>query len=231
MIAEALRGLRDPGTRAAAADTLLNRCDWRVFGARWRLVEVETYVYSAAHPDPYVHRDPRQQAWRQWYLHRSGGTLKNGTFKGIDLTFGAADVHAGLLIRGVETAAGRIVDGPCNVVHALMAAAEVEHVRDLHARLVAEPTALRLVESPQPRTQLVFATVRFGLGGDRDERAWRESRQRFLTEPRRIKKARRLLIDALLQDGMEPDQIRALTGSPRPTIAARAAAIRRRQTP
>jgi hypothetical protein len=219
-----LIALRAPSTRAAAADALLHRCDWQVFGARWRLVEVETYVYSAAHPDPYVHQDPHQQRWRQWYLHRKGGTLKNGTFKGIDLTFGTEGVFCGLLIRGVETADGRVIDGPCNVVHALMAAAAVDHVAGLDACIHQNPEGLRLVESPQPRSQQVFSTERVGLGGDAAETSYRASRQRFLSEPQRIKKGRRLLLDALLADGWTVDAIRALTRSPRKTILARQAA-------
>lgn len=54
-----------------------------------RLLEVELYVYhSGTWADPYVHCDPRQLKPATWYVHQMGGSHKQGTFKGLDLTAG-----------------------------------------------------------------------------------------------------------------------------------------------
>ena len=65
-------------------------------------MEVEVYYHAADHPDPFAHRDPAQLHVGRWYFHRTGGTYRGGSFKGLDLAFGGSAAHAGVLIRGIE---------------------------------------------------------------------------------------------------------------------------------
>lgn len=225
MLDRLLRRLQTRVTAPAAVADLLNGWDLLAFGRRLRLIEVETYLHRPDDADPFVHCDPRQTAFATWYLHRKGGTLKNGTFKGLDLTYGDPDarIFGGLLIRSLEAADGSIVCGPCNVVDHLIAIAGVDHVARLAELLQPGTPAMTLEPAPTRRTAKAYATRRIGLGGDPRDAAWKAVPERYLTEPRRVKKGRRELIDALLAEGRPIDDIRALTGSPRKTITARAA--------
>src|SRR5690242_14156776 len=94
------------------ATALLTSARLVVGGEPHRLVEIECYYHGPDHPDPFAHRDPVQLHLGRWYFHRTGGVYRSGSFKGLDVAFGDGHSHAGLLIRGVETAAGTLIDGP-----------------------------------------------------------------------------------------------------------------------
>ncbi len=85
------------------AERLLNGSRLTVGKQAYRLVEIEFYYWSDAHPDPFAHRDPIQFSIGHWYFHRTRGTLRSGSFKGLDLTFGDGPTSGGILIRGMET--------------------------------------------------------------------------------------------------------------------------------
>ena len=73
---------------ATLAETLLNRTEFRVAGQPHRLIEVEVYYHSPAHPDPFAHKDKVQLESGRWYFHRTHGQYRGGNFKGLDLAFG-----------------------------------------------------------------------------------------------------------------------------------------------
>jgi hypothetical protein len=55
----------------------------------FRLTEIEFYLYSETHPDPYTHRSEEQRAFNAFYFHKfSNGTYKSGTWKGLDICLG-----------------------------------------------------------------------------------------------------------------------------------------------
>src|SRR5687768_6144859 len=80
------------------ADGIMNGCVITIGGEWHRILELEFYLHNAEHPDPYVHRNPQQLTVGQWYFHRTGNSYKGGTYKGLDITFGA-DSYGGILIR------------------------------------------------------------------------------------------------------------------------------------
>jgi len=45
--------------------------------------ELEVYLYSDYHIDPFVHKHPKQKNYCSWYFHESGN--------GVDLTFDKRD--------------------------------------------------------------------------------------------------------------------------------------------
>eukprot|EP01062_Namystynia_karyoxenos_P004215 TRINITY_DN11486_c0_g1_i1.p1 TRINITY_DN11486_c0_g1~~TRINITY_DN11486_c0_g1_i1.p1 ORF type:complete len:382 (+),score=151.89 TRINITY_DN11486_c0_g1_i1:74-1147(+) len=107
------------------AGELLLGWEMLIAGEVYRILELECYVHSDTHVDPYTHSDPDQEHCGVWYFHKRGGTFKAGSFKGMDLACGGKApagagkeaVHAGLLIRSIEDATtGHIVEGPCLVV-------------------------------------------------------------------------------------------------------------------
>ncbi|MFO0929741.1 MAG: hypothetical protein U0736_22415 [Gemmataceae bacterium] len=105
---------------AAIAERLLGGSRLVVAGVAHRLTEVEFYYHGGTHLDPFAHRDPVQRHTGRWYFHRTGGTLRGGSFKGLDLTFAGADAFGGILIRGVEPEGGALIDGPSRTVDHLL---------------------------------------------------------------------------------------------------------------
>ncbi len=227
-------GLEAPGAAEAwfaeIASRLLGTCRLQVAGVPHRLVEIEFYFDSEAHPDPFTHRHPEQAHSGRWYFHRIGASYRGGSFKGLDLTLGDGVAHGGILLRSLEAPGGRLVVGPSLCVDYLLEATRSPTVAalasaqaDLPAFAPAAP--LSLSESAAHDTKLtMFRTARVGLSLKRHRDALAidrlARRYRFLTEPRRITKGRAELIAALLTDGYSPEDIRSLTGSPRKAIAA-----------
>eukprot|EP01129_Flabellula_baltica_P013952 TRINITY_DN6586_c0_g1_i1.p1 TRINITY_DN6586_c0_g1~~TRINITY_DN6586_c0_g1_i1.p1 ORF type:complete len:160 (-),score=26.54 TRINITY_DN6586_c0_g1_i1:415-828(-) len=64
----------------------------------YRIAELEIYYSGGAHIDTFTHCDPYQQSCGEWYFHRKGKTYKSGSYKGLDITFGEANV---LFIEGL----------------------------------------------------------------------------------------------------------------------------------
>lgn len=58
----------------------------------YAMQDLEFYLVAPAHHDPYAHAHPSQRATGNWYLHRAGrgpgAGYREGTYKGLDLTFG-----------------------------------------------------------------------------------------------------------------------------------------------
>jgi hypothetical protein len=215
----------------AIAMHLLGPCRLRAADASCRLVEIEFYFDSNAHPDPFAHRDPIQASCGRWYFHRIGGSYRGGSFKGLDLTFGHGGAHGGILIRSLETPEGRLVVGPSLCVDYLLATTGSASVAAL-ASAIADRSAtdpespLQLIDGASAATVEVrlFRSARVGLSLKRHNDAIAADRlarpYRFLTEPRRVTKGRPELIAALLAAGHSPDDVRRLTGSPLKAIAA-----------
>lgn len=113
---------------------LLNHCLLKVDQETYRLVEIEYYLHSDVHPDPYVHCNPDQLLMHCFYFHKFGtGTYKAGTFKGMDLTFGDLNQKAyfGILVRSIENIkTGELIEGPCNVVNKILHTYHCESIID-----------------------------------------------------------------------------------------------------
>ncbi|KAF8886942.1 hypothetical protein BD779DRAFT_541824 [Infundibulicybe gibba] len=76
------------------ADELLKRSHL-VFGeVAFEFLEIEFYLNSGRHKDPFTHGNEEQGVTGRWYFHRAStsGTagFRGGTRKGFDLTFGPA---------------------------------------------------------------------------------------------------------------------------------------------
>lgn len=125
---------------AAAAAQLMNAWDLWIAGKAFRIAEVEAYVHSPHHADPYAHGDEGQTTCGVWYFHRKGGTYKSGSFKGPCLV-----VDKILELNGKESiaafAAGR-------------AAADL---------LAVSTEGLRLAPAAEPRSDPVRSSARVGL--------------------------------------------------------------------
>ncbi len=65
--------------------------------------DIEFYLYSNNHPDPFVHRHEKQKKFQSLYFHESGF--------GVDITFGNQIYYLSVLLRGISVN-GRNIDGP-----------------------------------------------------------------------------------------------------------------------
>ena len=105
-----------------------------IAGEIYEFTELEFYWYAAAHPDPYVHCHPEQQARGKWYFHRpthTSPTYKGGTFKGLDLTWGDSTTYFGVLIRSIYHPRTGAISGPCNVVDHILKSYQVDSIATL----------------------------------------------------------------------------------------------------
>ncbi len=220
---------------ARIADALLNWTDFRVNGQPHRLIEVEVYYYSLAHPDPFAHQDPVQLDGGRWYFHKTRGEYRGGSFKGLDLAFGDGTAYAGVLFRGLEKPDGTYVDGPSLLVDHLLnttgygTVAELD--RAIGTRLAWDTTQpLQLVPAATPQDRPVLRTARVGLSWKR--RRYRPNDPaakfllrpyRFLTEPRRTAKGKPHMVLAMLEADKAPEAITTETGCPLATVRRYAA--------
>lgn len=214
---------------ARIADFLLNGCDLLVCGKeRFRLCEVEAYYKGGYHIDPFTHCDARQQNHCAWYFHRSNGkSYKSGTYKGLDVAFGKDKIFAGFLIRSIERLSdGKLYEGPCLTVNAILDIAGVDSVAPFADDLMkgewqaastddAHPLRLVPTESGDPRTDEVHRCMRVGLTLKKQDQKEGRLRfigapYRFLTQMTRIKKGSPNIIAALAHEGLDPGEIAAM---------------------
>jgi 3-methyladenine DNA glycosylase Mpg len=220
-----------PAFRAMAA-LLLQRTTWHIAGVPHRFTEVEFYFNGRKHGDIFTHGDPMQRDFGRWYHHRTAGEYRGGTYKGLDIAFGASDAPAGILVRGIERvdATPALIDGPCMCVDHLLGlhgAPTVQAFAEGFDRSVDPPEAgtspSYLTVSDAPRSCTVYASPRVGLtlkkGATSARVHFLAQPYRFLSEPSRIKKGRVNLVLGMHRDGLGAADIARATGSAASQVA------------
>ena len=218
---------------ADLAAYLLNDVVLHISGHPHRMVEIEFYLYSTEHPDPFTHCDPQQLTVDSWYFHRQNGKgYKGGSFKGLDITFGAEDVHGGIIIRSIQSLADKsLVEGPCLVVNRILELTAQDSIANLVAQLLEEqgdkdqtlPSChleSSLYISPVSKSfaqQTLLKGPRVGLtlkraSGENWER-YLMANYRFVAATVGVKKYRNHLIVELLHDGLAEQRVSQLTGA------------------
>lgn len=210
------------------AERLLNGSRLIVGEQTYRLVEIEFYYWSKVHPDPFTHRDPIQFGVGRWYFHRTGGVHRGGSFKGFDLTFGDSTSSGGILIRGMETADGTMIDGPSLCVDHLLNATESANVATLDRAANAclaweKDNPLRLEATDELDGRPLIRSPRVGLSLKKAAPRAEATRfvmrsYRYLTQPLRTKKGKLLIVLALHARGENLDAIRQLTNCSRRVV-------------
>jgi hypothetical protein len=224
---------------ARIASQLLGGVRLVVGGQPYRLVEIEFYYYcDNIHPDPFTHCDPLQRECGRWYFHRTRGSYRGGTYKGLDITFGDSKAFGGILIRSIEAQDGTLFDGPSLCVDRLLMQVGVSDVAVLDGRIGSRlvwdadsPLVVDRAIGASRRVQRaiasephhIFTSPRVGLSLKKAKKSADMPRYillpyRYLTEPRRISKGKLYLVLALHVQGVSQDVIHKLTGSPRHTI-------------
>jgi hypothetical protein len=210
------------------AERLLNGARLVAGGEEHRFVEVEFYYHGEGHPDPFTHRDPLQLECGRWYFHRTRGTYRSGSFKGLDLTFGDGEAFGGVLIRGLETAGEALIDGPSLCVDHLLDATGAANVAALDRAIAGRPAweagnplLLRAARDGEVRPLVRSARVGLSLkraGARTEATRYVMSPYRYLTEPRRTKKGKALIVLGLAAAGEGAEAIARQTGCPRQAV-------------
>lgn len=187
-----------------------------IAGNLCRIAEVEFYRT----PDPFIHGDIDQQMSSNcFYFHKNGGTYKNGTFKGLDITMGDGQVYASMLIRSIMTPDG-FIEGPCNVVDYILKKNNKTKIEDLITAISppslpistyfqnnflmlipANHTEMKVYNGPRVGLSLKKEKEIFGL---RSHYVMKEFR--FTCFPKMIKKDRNMLAVAARFKGI-PDNV------------------------
>lgn len=199
----------------------------------FRVTEIEFYFNdllksssSANHPDTFAHGDTLQlKLCGAWYFHRSGPTLKGGTYKGLDLCFGEPNkAYGGILLRSmVKVEEGEekdVIEGPCNLVNTILDLNSrhenlklfvendlkgVKSAFDLQSKLFLQPCA--------PFDAKIYSSPRVGLTLKRKDEGLQYKpyflmqAYRFISSPKQIKKGKINLLLALASRGMTVEAI------------------------
>ena len=216
-----------PAWFARLASRLLFGCRLVAGGVPLRVIETEAYYRGPGHHDPFAHADPVQLTPGRWYFHRTGGQLRGGSFKGVDVAFGEAALpaYAGMLIRGVELPDGAVIDGPSLTVDYLLKLTGHATVRGLDEATAARvawdaDSPLRLVAA-DPRPGEALTALRVGLSLKKRRYAPDDPafpflfrRYRYLSEPTRTAKGKPHMVLPLLADGVPAAEVAARVGCP-----------------
>ena len=216
------------------ADELLNRTAFVIGGKRHRLLEIEFYYQDKGHEDPFAHGDEMQKTHNRWYFHRSGGEYRGGSFKGLDITFGAQGTHGGILIRTIEDEDGNQVNGCSLCVDKMLEITAQDSVADLDGEVderdvwdTDSPLYLETTSDLEERE--IYPTARVGLTLKRmyefpEMPAYLMRPLRFLTDPT-ISKGKLYTVASLIEKGLDDDAIRDITGTTRASITRARTAI------
>lgn len=217
-------------TIPAFTQHLLNTQCLEIQGVQHTLLEIEIYLWSDNHPDPFSHRNPIQREPGKWYFHTQGasGAYKGGTYKGLDVTFtldGSIECYGGILIRSMSGEAQSIIEGPCKVVDYILEKTGQASIKSLVDSLASldvtdRRNPIKLVArnpvgpfQPNSAPPTVYASPRVGLSLKRfssDKLDYLMRPYRFLTDPS-IKKYKNLIILAMLKEGLPETQIQEMT--------------------
>ena len=130
------------------AQKLFNETELIVNTKEYLLTEIEFYVYNEAHhPDPFVHRNEKQQTNNKWYFHGSG----------IDITIGDKNTYGGILLRGLKEVSdvdGTIYhNGPLNILREIFS----------QINLRASVQNFGLAERKENGNSEIYKSTRIGL--------------------------------------------------------------------
>merc|ERR1712193_214291 len=98
----------------ALGHDLVTKTVWMINDRPHVLLEVEAYLNSKKHPDPFTHSSPSQKHGGCWYFHSKGKSFNGGTYKGLDICIGFSEeekaaedsssggvAYGGFLIRSI----------------------------------------------------------------------------------------------------------------------------------
>src|SRR6185437_11368400 len=104
---------------------ILNKTILKVGKSKFRICEIEFYLYNKKHKDKYVNGHKDQLQYGKWYFHKMGQSesYKGGTFMGLDLALGnkKKKSYCGILLRSMyDIKKKEMITGSCNLVKRIL---------------------------------------------------------------------------------------------------------------
>lgn len=169
----------------------------------YRIAEIEFYLKSDEHDDPYTHGNKRQLEYGKWYFHGSG----------LDLTFGKDGFHGGILIRAIydiyhENDTDGYFYGPIVSVAELFG--NLGDIRESSFAFGLIPAKDYQLEYEKP-----IAAPRVGLNPNNphmDSKKYHDAFYRFLIMPKRKHGEKYKIAEAMKTQGCTPEEIDKIWG-------------------
>lgn len=114
------------------SDILFNKSCLIISGRRYRILEVEYYLYEDGHEDHFAHCHPQQMEFMEWCFHRASAksdTYRSGTYKGLDIACGSKDLkrYGGILLRSIyDLHDKKVINGPSLLVDHILSQNGIE---------------------------------------------------------------------------------------------------------
>jgi len=181
------------------------------------------------HKDVFTHCDENQQTNCQWYFHRTGKSYKGGTYKGLDITFGAANKgFGGILIRALkDLSTGAYIEGSCTCADKILSCAKASDIPSLvnmpSFNLDITKKGILCVKPAHKdiKKLTLYSSARVGLTlnkDDGDRPFYIMKPYRFMTYPQNVDKGKILLFLGLHHSGKDIDDIIKITGCKKATV-------------
>lgn len=173
------------------ADTILNNTIIRSANRKYRICEIEFYLKSDTHPDSYTHCNVDQLKQCTFYFHKfANGSLKNGTFKGMDIVLGHDNIYFGILIRSIYNLdTDQFIEGPCNCVNEIIKNKSLKEFIGNRVEFNCLTEKYLSIESYDLPLLDIFFGNRIGLSDKYPE--YKNRPYRFLTMMNKIKKGKK----------------------------------------
>jgi hypothetical protein len=197
---------------------ILNKFRLVINGNEHTIEEIEFYYHSKNHPDEYTHKNKDQLTNQQWYFHKyNNGTLKNGTYKGLDMTIGDNNtIYGGILTRTIKNVStGELIIGPCRVVDYMIKKNNVANILELSNKfnnynIFNDNNCVHIkINSRNNNNDFIFNGPRVGLSLKYPEYLFKK--YRYLKNPNKIPKYKNTIVGTLHDLKMTSEQIHNLT--------------------
>lgn len=172
----------------------------------YRFLEIELYIYTDTHKDIFTHRHSKQKNMLKWYFHQMSekeGSYKGGTFKGLDIACGFNGGYGGILIRSIMNENDNtVIEGPCNVVNALLKQVTIDSVSDLVGKMNGNLSCLDndyiKLENKTYAEHQIYKAPRIGLtlkGSNKEEKEnYINSHYRYILLNDKVKKEKKKFV-------------------------------------
>jgi 3-methyladenine DNA glycosylase Mpg len=171
---------------AKIAARIFSKAVLKIKSRPYKIMEIEFYYYSKEHPDIFAHREEIQLKKGYWYFHR-----KEGSYKGLDITFGDGSSYGGILLRAIESLDNSVyTEGPSKLVDEILRCHGHKKVREL---LKDELDLYLEIKDKAVTSKGVYKGKRVGLKQKKDDTddIFINKSYRFCAELTKVKKQKK----------------------------------------
>jgi hypothetical protein len=190
-----------PTSLVSVAELLINTCELQIGTRTFELAEVEAYLWTSSHKDPFVYREPNAK-FGQLFFHASG----------VDIWLGLGESRLGWLVRAVyERSSDTYIYGPLIIKGVIEEELKLQLTKSAVQSYYSleQDWPINLIESEQERNDHIFRATRWKLGErTHDPDGYKLRDYRFFTHPSKEHKGKEsFLKDALSKQILTSEEI------------------------